>query len=165
MTRIAVTGHLNLTEDSVEPLRAALRALLRQHAGGEGGLTGLSCLARGADTLFAEEVLAAGGRLVAVIPSQDYREAQVKPDDAPVFDRLLAAASEVLVLPYENAGPVAYSAANDRLLQCAERLVAIWDGHPPSAGTRGGTADAVRSARAAGVAVDVVWPLGAARVP
>lgn len=161
MTTFAVTGHLNLSDESVNLLRTALRAFLRQHA--KGAFTGMSCIARGADTLFAEEVLAAGGRLVVVLPSEDYREAQVKPDDAPVFDRLLSAASEIHVMPHETAGPAAYVAANDRLLEDADRLVAIWDGHPPT-GERGGTADAVQSARAVGVTVDVIWPHGATRV-
>ena len=160
--RLAVTGHLNLTDESHDLLRAALRELIKKHAS-KGGLTGLSCIARGADTLFAEEVLAAGGRLIVVLPSRDYRETQVRPADAPAFDRLLQAASEVHIMPYETAGPAAYSAANARLLENADRLIAVWDGRPPDG--QGGTADAVENARAAGVAVDVVWPEGAAVVP
>ncbi|MEU5838197.1 hypothetical protein ABZ820_31635 [Streptomyces diacarni] len=42
------------------------------------------------------------------------------------------------------------------------RLVAVWDGRPPS-GKGGGTADTVEQARAAGVDVVVVWPEGAGR--
>ena len=44
----------------------------------------------------------------------------------------------------------------------SERLVAVWDGSPPSA--KGpGTADTVLEAQAAGLPVDVLWPDGAAR--
>lgn len=160
MTTIAVTGHMDLAPEATGPVREALRALLTDLAGD--GLVGRSCLARGADSLFAEEVLALGGGLSAVIPSRDYRTAVVRPEDLPRFDALRAAAGEVTVLPYEHAGTEAYEDANRLLLRGAQRLVAVWDGSPPT-GRGGGTADTVAEARAAGLAVDVVWPSGARR--
>ncbi|MGW0845905.1 hypothetical protein ACWD26_38370 [Streptomyces sp. NPDC002787] len=161
MTTIAVTGHLDLTEGTVPLVRAALDALLRPYAG-DGRLVGVSCIAKGADTLFAEVVLALGGRLVVVVPSQDYRRNTVEPEYGASYDRLVEAAEEVVVLPYETADRRAYEAANAVLVERAERLVAVWDGAPPT-GKGGGTADAVLEARAAGLPVDVVWPDGAAR--
>jgi hypothetical protein len=107
-------------------------------------------------------VLAAGGRLVVVIPSEDYREAKVKPGHAATFDRLHAAADEVLVMPHATANRSAYESANAAVLQRADRLVAVWNGQPPG-GKGGGTADVVVEAREAGLPVDVVWPAGAAR--
>ena len=160
MTTIAVTGHMDLAPEAAGLVPAQLRKLLGEFEGDD--LVGRSCIARGADTLFAQEVLALGGRLSAIIPSRDYREAEVPEEDLARFDALLDAAEEVLVMPYEHAGRDAYEAANRRLLQGADRLVAVWDGSPPS-GRGGGTADVVASARAAGVRVDVVWPLGAFR--
>ncbi|WP_371493839.1 hypothetical protein OG871_02185 [Kitasatospora sp. NBC_00374] len=160
MTTLAVTGHMDLTEGSVPLIRAALRGVLQQYT--HDGVTGLSCIARGADTLFAEELLAVGGRLVVIVPSRDYRRTVVGPDHAPVFDRLLEAAAEVVTLPHETADRDAYEAANLALIHGADRLVAVWDGRPPT-GKGGGTADAVAAARAAGLDVDVVWPDGAAR--
>ncbi|MFI1826160.1 hypothetical protein ACH41E_06835 [Streptomyces sp. NPDC020412] len=161
MTIIAVTGHMDLTEDSVPLVRAALDDLLSRHAG-DGQLNGISCIAKGSDSLFAEAVLAAGGRLTVVIPSQDYRQNKVKPDHAALFDRLVEAAEKVLVLPHEAANRQAYEAANAVLVERADRLVAVWNGEPPT-GKGGGTADTVLDAQAAGVPVDVVWPEGAAR--
>ncbi|MGW1276021.1 hypothetical protein ACWD4V_03570 [Streptomyces tsukubensis] len=159
MVTMAVTGHMDLTEESVALVRAALRELL---AGQGGGLTGVSCIAAGADSLFAEAVLEAGGRLVVVVPSRDYRAAKVKPGHAELFDRLHGAAAEVVVLPNETADRTAYESANRELLARAERLVAVWDGTPPS-GKGGGTADTVLEAQAAGIPVDIVWPEGASR--
>ncbi|MFF2845143.1 hypothetical protein ACFVT5_02265 [Streptomyces sp. NPDC058001] len=159
MTTIAVTGHMDLTEASVSLVRAALAEMLAPHAD---GLVGVSCIAKGSDSLFAEAVLAAGGRLVVVIPSRDYRERKVRPDHAETFDRLVAAADEVLVLPHETADRQVYEAANSVLLERADRLIAVWNGEPPS-GKGGGTADTVLEARAAGVPVDRIWPNGAAR--
>lgn len=161
MTTIAVTGHMDLTEDSVPLVRDALRATLKPYAAG-GGLTGVSCIAKGSDSLFADVVLELGGQLVAVIPSKDYRQAKVKPDHAETFDRLTDAAAEVLVLEHETANRAAYEDANRTLLRRADRLVAVWNGEPPS-GKGGGTADTVLEARDAGLPVDVVWPDRAAR--
>ncbi|WP_406321065.1 hypothetical protein [Streptomyces sp. NBC_00519] len=160
MTTIAVTGHMDLTEESVLRVRAALDDLLKAYE--PDALIGVSCIAAGSDSLFGEAVLAAGGRLVVVLPSQDYRQAKVKPDHAETFDRLVGAADEVLVMPHETANREAYEAANRVLLERAERLVAVWNGEPPS-GKGGGTADVVVEARAAGLPVDVVWPEGTAR--
>jgi hypothetical protein len=119
----------------------------------------VSCIARGSDSLFAEQLLEAGGRLVVVLPSSDYRQAKVKPDHAPLFDRLIEAADEVVVMPHETANRAAYESANRAVLERADRLVAVWNGQPPGP-KGGGTADVVVEARAAGIPVDVVWPGG-----
>ncbi|WP_344048177.1 hypothetical protein [Streptomyces thermoalcalitolerans] len=161
MTTIAVTGHMDLTEDSVPLVRDALREKLKPYAA-EGNLVGVSCIAEGSDSLFADVVLELGGRLVAVIPSKNYRQAKVKPEHTETFDRLVKAADEVVVLKHETANRSAYEDANNTLLQRAERLVAVWNGEPPS-GKGGGTADTVLAARKTGMPVDVVWPEGAAR--
>ncbi|WP_217199184.1 hypothetical protein [Streptomyces buecherae] len=160
MVTLAVTGHIDLTDATTALVREALRHAITQHRDDE--LTGVSCIAAGADSLFAEAVLEAGGRLVVVIPSRDYREAKVKPAHADTFDRLSQAAHETRVMPHETANRAAYEAANAVLLERADRLVAVWDGAPPS-GKGGGTADVVAAAREMGIPVDVVWPEGARR--
>ncbi|MGQ5650513.1 hypothetical protein ACUJ8H_10645 [Streptomyces sp. EKR5.2] len=161
MPTVAVTGHMDLTETTVEPVRTALDELLAGVVRDD-GLVGLSCLAAGADTLFAEAVLDAAGALVVVLPSRDYRTAKVQPEETAAFDRLLAAASEIVTMPFADAGPPAYQAANAELLARADMLVAVWDGTQPE-GRGGGTADMVMEARRAGVPVRVVWPEGAQR--
>ncbi|MFE7117842.1 hypothetical protein ACFU99_20740 [Streptomyces sp. NPDC057654] len=160
MTTIAVTGHMDLTAATADSVRAALRQFLDAYPAES--LTGISCIARGSDSLFADAILQSGGRLVVVLPSRDYRETKVKPDHADLFDRLVAAAYEVLVMPYDSANREAYEAANRQVLARADRLVAVWDGTPPS-GKGGGTADVVVEAREKGLPVDVVWPAGASR--
>ncbi|MGW5877505.1 hypothetical protein ACWFMI_13280 [Nocardiopsis terrae] len=159
MTRIGITGHSNLTSDSVPLVRAALAGALEPHAGD--GLVGVSCLARGADQLFAEAVLRAGGGLEVVLPSVDYREAKVKPDNLERFDTLLMCSTLVRYMPHRTADRAAYADANEAVLGGIDRLFAVWDGRP--AGGRGGTGDAVGAARERGVPVDVLWPGGARR--
>ncbi|MDT9695376.1 hypothetical protein [Streptomyces sp. P17] len=161
MTTLAVTGHMDLTENSVPLVRDALREALKPYAA-DGSLVGVSCIAKGSDSLFAEAVLELGGRLVVVIPSKDYRQTKVKPDHEETFDQLRDAAVEVVILDHETANRSAYEDANRTLLKRADRLVAVWNGEPPS-GKGGGTADTVLEARDADLPVDVVWPDGAAR--
>ncbi|GAA2743103.1 hypothetical protein [Kitasatospora cinereorecta] len=163
MTVIAVTGHLDLAGAGLPSIRAELLALLGPYARG-GTLTGLSCIAPGADALFADVVLELGGRLEVVLPSARYRAAAVAAGYtayAEEFDRLCRAAAEVLVLPAPEPDSAAYVAANAELLRRADRLVAVWDGGPGNG--PGGTAHMVAAARAAGVPVHRVWPPGAAR--
>lgn len=160
MTTLSVTGHMDLTDETVDLVRSELHKLLADESGPD--LVGVSCIAKGSDSIFAEELLAVGGRLVAVIPSHDYRLNKVKPDHEERFDRLVEAAAEVLVMPHESANRQAYEAANEVLLSRAHRFVAVWDGAPPT-GKGGGTADVVAAARSRGLKVDVVWPDGASR--
>ncbi|PDP86638.1 hypothetical protein CQJ94_15180 [Glycomyces fuscus] len=159
MTRIGITGHSNLSLDSVTLVRKALVAALEPHA--DGKLVGVSCLARGADQLFAEAVLELGGEVEVVLPSADYREAKVKPANLDRFDGLLVRSSLVRYMPHRRAGRAAYEDANEALLDWVDLLFAVWDGQP--SGGRGGTADAVEAARGRGVPVEVVWPEGARR--
>ncbi|MFC9088214.1 hypothetical protein [Nocardiopsis dassonvillei] len=159
MTRIGITGHSNLSGDSVTLVRKALVAALDPYA--DDRLVGVSCLARGADQLFAEAVLDVGGRLEVVLPSADYREAKVKPANLDRFDDLLVRSSLVRYMPHRRAGRAAYEDANEAVLDWVELMFAVWDGQP--ADGRGGTADAVEAARVRGVPVEVIWPEGVRR--
>ncbi|MGQ0576271.1 MAG: hypothetical protein ACT4RN_19010 [Pseudonocardia sp.] len=156
--RIGVTGHSNLAPDSAPVVADAIRATL---AGIGGPITGVSCLARGADQVFARVVLEMGHELEVVLPSTDYRERQVRPDNRADFDSLIERATAVRVLPIATANRDAYAAAGEAVLDDVVALVAVWDGAPQDA--RGGTGDTVREARERGVPVIVVWPDGARR--
>jgi len=157
--RIALSGHMNLTSATETLVDAALRDLLADEQGA--GLVGISCLARGADQLFARVILDLGGQLIVVLPTPSYREQKVKPDNRALFDELLAKAAEVRHMPFAESNRQAYEAANDALLNMADRLVAVWDGQPSK--DQGGTGAVVEQARQLGKPVQVVWPEGAVR--
>ncbi|GAA2880923.1 hypothetical protein GCM10010517_43710 [Streptosporangium fragile] len=158
MLRIGVTGHMNLTPNAARLVFDALRSHLVEIAD---EVTGVSCIARGADSLFAEAVLETGGALEVVLPSRDYRDTKVNPDHAEQFDRLLSKATRVRTMDFSRASREAYVAANEAMLGSVDELVAVWDGQP--AVDRGGTASVVANARQRGVRVTVIWPEGAAR--
>ena len=159
MPRIGVTGHMNLTPDSVPLVEKALREALTPYA--DGDLVGISCIARGADSIFAQVVLYLGGQLEVVLPAAHYREQKVKPDHESQFDELMSRASDVRVLPFPAANREAYEAANEALIASCDRLIAVWDGRVGV--DKGSTASVVAHARERQVPVDVVWPAGARR--
>ena len=159
MPRIAITGHMNLTTDSVPLVYRAIIDVLAPYADDE--LTGISCIARGADSTFAQAVLDVSGKLEVLLPAAGYREKKIKPDHAPQFDELMRQATTVRVMPFEEADRVAYEATNEVLVSTCDTLFAVWDGQ--SGGDKGSTASVVDYARSHGVPVEVIWPEGASR--
>jgi hypothetical protein len=157
--RLGVTGHMNLTEPTQDLVRERIREYLSTID--SQALVGVSCIAAGADSLFAEEVLKAGGTLEVVLPCRDYRGQKVKPENLAQFDRLVSAASRVHEMDYDKADRFAYEAANTALLGMIDTLVAVWDGDSPV--DRGGTAAVVHDARCARLDVKIIWPSGAQR--
>ena len=70
MSRIAISGHRGLNADTANLIDQAIREKLSEYPD---NITGLSCLADGADQIFARAVVDLGGTLEAVIPAEEYR--------------------------------------------------------------------------------------------
>lgn len=154
--RIAISGHRGLPADAQALVDQAIRAALA----GQQEVIGLSCLADGADQIFARAVLDHGGQIEAIIPAALYRDAL--PADAHAeYDQLLARAAQVHRLPFTQSTSQAHMAASELMLKHADQLWAVWDGQP--ARGYGGTGDVVAAARACGLPVQVIWPHGARR--
>ena len=102
----------------------------RSGSGGEDGeLTGITCLAEGADTIFADVVLTLAGRLVVLVPALAYRDF-LPPGHRPVFDRICSAAHEVRRLPHPEPDLAALMDASRQLVDASDELIAVWDGQP-----------------------------------
>lgn len=123
-------------------------------------MCGVSCLADGPDTWFAEIVLEMGGRIEVVVPAERYRDG-LPADHHAVYGALLARATDVHETGLRESSPEAHMAGSEVLVGLVDRVFAVWDGKP--ARGFGGTADVVAYARRAGVPVDVIWPDGAVR--
>lgn len=158
MTTLGITGHRGLPDDLAAAVAEQLREALAELDPAE--LIGVSCIADGADAVFASAVLARGGRLDVVVPAAEYRE-KLPTEHHPLYDELYAQASRVHRLDYTESTPEAHMAASRLLISLADELLAVWDGQPSR--SYGGTADVVDEARAQGVAVRVIWPEGATR--
>lgn len=158
MHRIGITGHREFDEPTSRLIREALRRIVGVYQPHD--LVGVTCLAEGSDTLFAEAVADRGGSLEVVVPALRYREALPR-SHRRTYDELLARAAAVHQLPLVESDDAAYLAGSRRMLTVIDRLVAVWDGLP--ARGVGGTAEVVADARERGLPVDVVWPAGARR--
>lgn len=159
MPRIGVTGHVMLAAGTAELIYRSLVDELRQYAGDE--LHGITCLADGADQLFARAILALNGTYEVIIPALDYRRQMVEWHNRAAFDELLGRACTVTYLPFKHSNRRAFMTASEEVLSRCDLLVAVWDGAPSR--TLGDTADVVRAALARGLPVTVVWPTGARR--
>jgi hypothetical protein len=159
MTRLAISGHRGLSEKTTALVDAALRSEISKRAE-DGPLVGLSCLADGADTLFAKAVLDLGGVLHVIVPAREYRNS-LPADHHAIYDALIARAAKVVRLDHVESDPTAHMDASLRMLADADELLAVWDGQP--ARGYGGTADVVTAARAQGMLVAVIWPADVTR--
>ncbi|GAB3656397.1 hypothetical protein GCM10028833_31980 [Glycomyces tarimensis] len=151
---------MNLTPATVELVRESLKRELETYAPER--LVGVSCLAEGADSIFAQAVLDAGGRLEALLPAPDYRDTRVSEAHLPVFDALVEQAHTTRYVA-EASSMQAYDQANAEMLESVDRMIAVWDGQPSPEWKTGGTADAVAEAIDRGVTVTIIWPEGAER--
>ncbi|HIY41182.1 MAG TPA: hypothetical protein H9836_08655 [Candidatus Nocardiopsis merdipullorum] len=157
MIRIGITGHRALTPQVSELVADLIRAHLAPY-GCE--MTGMSCLADGADALFAKTVVDTGAPLEVIVPAGEYR-AGLPAEHRPTYDHLLEQAVLVHELPHTASTPQAHMAAGRFLVERCDQLVAVWDGEP--ARGPGGTADIVAHARSRHKPVSVLWPAGVRR--
>lgn len=159
MTRLAVTGHRGLSEKTTALVDAALRSEISKRAE-DGALIGLSCIADGADALFARAILDHRGTLHVIVPARKYRD-RLPGEHHATYDALIAEAAEITRLDHVESDADAHMDASLHMLVDADELLAVWDGQP--ARGYGGTADVVDAARDQGVPITVVWPAGATR--
>nr|WP_049559361.1 hypothetical protein [Nonomuraea sp. SBT364] len=157
MVRIAVSGHRGLPEETAVLIDGAVREALAEYGP---GVAGLSCLADGADQIFARAVLDLGGVLEAVIPAKEYRDGLPGECHA-AYDELLGQAFRAHRLDFVESTAESHMTASARMLDDVDVLFAVWDGQP--ARGFGGTADVVTEARRREVPVRVIWPDGARR--
>jgi hypothetical protein len=139
---VGVTGHQRL--DNVldwEWVRSGIKEFLMR---APAPIVGISCLAVGADQLFAETVLQSQGSLHAIIPFPDYDE-RLPDASREDYKRLLARASSVDVLARSGSDEECYYAAGKKVVDNSDVLIAVWNGEPAQG--LGGTADVVRYAQ------------------
>lgn len=161
LTRLGVIGHRDISEESEPIIEAALRRLLVAKGGSR--LVGVTCLAPGADQLFAQTVLNLDGRLEVILPAANFRDCHVPLDNLDEFDRLVKSAVSVRVMEFQQCCRQAYMAAGTAMLHTVEAMVAVWDGRP--AKKPGGVAEVVGAAARLGLPTSVVWPAGSVRTP
>ena len=156
---VGCTGHQNLDQPTRRAVAAEMAAALSSLEDDE--LVGVTSLAEGADQLFAFLMLATGGEVHAVIPSQHYESGFPSSAGRRAYTSLLRLASTQETLPFATPSEDAYLAAGEQVVQQCDLLFAVWDG--AQAAGKGGTGDVVAYARSRDVKVQVIWPPGAHR--
>lgn len=124
-------------------------------------MVGVSCLAEGADQIFADVVLDLGGFLEVIVVAE-WHHLTLAPPYRASYERLLGRARTIKQLSSPFPSPKIYAEANRELLKGADLMVAVWDGRPENG--VGGTAEVVREARNRMIEVRVLWPTGATRM-
>lgn len=155
---VGITGHQDIPDDALAFVKDGIARTLSR-CGGD--LTGLSCLAAGADQLFAEAVLLNGGRLHVIIPCDEYDTTFKDEESLNRFRHLLARAELVEQLEHGRPSQDAFFDAGRRIVKLSHVLVAVWDGCEVRG--KGGTADIVGYGREQQVEVVVIWPSGVVR--
>jgi hypothetical protein len=155
MTVVGVTGHANLDDPTSLMVLDALTSVLTPY---RSDLVGVTCLARGADQVFADVILRLGGSLEVVVPAEDYFDRIPSQKDRARCDAYLASATAVHSMPFQKAGREAYSVASRAVIERSDVIVAVWDGSAES-----GTGEAVAIAQELGRDVLVIWPAGSRR--
>lgn len=151
--RIGITGHQHRNGADWIWTRKALSSALARI---EGAIEGWTSLAKGADQIFAQEVLRLDGKLVAVIPIEDYARYFHDADDGLEYKRLLGASTQSIQLDHEQP-QTAFLLASKLIVDRTSRLFAVWD--EEIARGKGGTADVVRYARSVGRSVTIFNPV------
>lgn len=157
MPRLGISGHRGLNAQTANLIDRAIRELLSEYAT---EITGLSCLADGADQIFGRAVVDLDGTLEVLVPAEEYR-AGLPAEAHAEYDYLLGQAVTVHRLPFAESTAESHMAASKLLVDKADELYAVWDGKPARA--YGGTADVVAYARDRQTPVRVIWPSGAER--
>jgi hypothetical protein len=162
--RVGVTGHRQLADEpavarAVERLLNHITATLNRASAAPLLWTVVSPLAKGADRIVADAVLARSNARLQVItplPMPDYRTDFVEAADLQEFERLLARASSVHelgerattgVTPTVAEGAernIAYFLVGEQVVDACEILICIWNGGPAKG--VGGTAEIVQYA-------------------
>lgn len=140
--RIGITGHQRLADpDNWHWVSNEVNLLLSRISS---PLFGISCLAIGADQLFARAVVRQRGTLEVIIPFAGYELTFAEGSQREEFKSLVKLARLVDVLERRGSQEEAYLAAGQTLVDRSELVIAIWDGKPSQG--LGGTADVVNYA-------------------
>ena len=133
-----ITGHREL--QNLEWIKETMKEVI-----GEMGITyGVTCLATGADELFAELLRQKNINYTAVIPCIHYDKTFEK-EELNKFVLSRNKASKLIELNNDNPSEKAFDEAGNTVVDNSEILIAIWNGQ--EAKGLGGTADIVEYAK------------------
>jgi hypothetical protein len=139
---LGITGHQEL--DDPTWVKSEIIRILRLQAQ---PIIGVTCLAVGADQLFAQAVLECNGAVHVIVPCEKYAEA-FDTSSRRGYEQLLLRAVSTEVLSHTPCSEETYFVAGKKVVDLSEMMIAVWNGQ--AAAGLGGTADIVEYARVRG---------------
>ena len=137
-----ITGHQNLGDQEAI---SWVKENLAQEIQKQKITTGLTCLAIGADQLFAQILDGFQIPYIAVVPCEKYDETFVKEPDRENYHQYLANAKESIKLDFPFPSEQAFYEAGKYVVDHSDVLFAVWNGK--AAKGLGGTGDVVEYAK------------------
>lgn len=138
--KLGITGHQRLEQYDSKWIESAINNFLSENKVTEG----FTCLAAGADQLFARLLERRNIPFSAVIPCKEYETTFREQGDLFAYQRLEKQAAQLYFLPFEHPSEQAFFEAGKEIVAHSDRILAIWDGK--KAQGLGGTADIVAEA-------------------
>ncbi|GAA0656095.1 hypothetical protein GCM10010193_03190 [Kitasatospora atroaurantiaca] len=150
--RVGIIGHEGLSDLTEMLVRGELWQLVTTFGSYE--LVGVTCLAEGPETWFAQSVLDHGGKVEVIVSASAGRAGAFAGKGSKARQRLLNEANAVHRLAPVEVGGLGDDTCR-ALVGMIDELIAVWDGRPGSE-----AAKVVEAAQRAGLYVQVVWPDG-----
>ena len=139
--RVGVTGHQKLgSVATVKWVSSLLSDAVKQY----NVTQGFTCLAAGADQLYAEILKRENIPYTAVIPSDNYEETFKDKNDYENYRMLLSHAQKTIKLKFSKPEEIAFFEAGKEVVNLSTAIFAIWNSK--NAKGLGGTGDIVKYA-------------------
>ena len=136
--KVGMTGHQDLgSSEDVAWIREHLHLLIEDYH----VTAGFTCLADGADQLYAELLASQAIPYTPVLPCRRYQEAFQDEGVRERFKRFLSAAPKIVWLDFDRPSRAAFFEAGKTVVDRSDMMFAVWDGN--AARGLGGTADVV----------------------
>ncbi len=138
--KVGITGHQKFEGEAAEWTCEEMNSSINRYNVTEG----FTCLAVGADQMFAEILERRNIPYTVIIPSRDY--AKMFPDQGhrEKYRSLLSRAREIVELEFQTSSEMAFLEGGRQVVNRSDVIFAVWDGEPAKG--IGGTADIVRYA-------------------
>lgn len=136
--KIGITGHQDLGS---QQKYNEIANKLNQIISGNPITFGFTCLAKGADQLFAETLMKDRIPYCAVIPSDNYEDTFTDKETLEKYQLLIKNAEQEKILSFNQPEEKAFYEAGKYVADSSDLLIAIWNGEDSKG--LGGTADIV----------------------
>ena len=139
--KVGITGHQNLIDTAtIDWLTKEVENEIKKMKIEEA----YSCLAIGADQLFAKIILAHKISLIAIIPCREY-EQTFNSDDIEIYKSFINHATNKIQLAFDSPSEEAFYEAGKTVIKNSDVIFAFWNNLPAKG--LGGTADIVSYAK------------------